>query len=196
LSVGRLLTQVNSGEEVAGACRSALSLWPCVLRNQGLSAMALFALAAAPSDQMEKPVTAPFEAPNNRLEVLSEQQCRELLASRDLGRIAFPLGDETEIFPVNYATDGVIVVFRTDPGTKLSQVMVSRVSFEVDDWDAAAQVGWSVVLKGVAQEVTAGIDPFSTTLRARNVEPLTPGEHSHWIAIYPAEISGRRFRRG
>jgi xylulose-5-phosphate/fructose-6-phosphate phosphoketolase len=45
-------------------------------------------------------------------EILSEQQCRELLASRDLGRIAFPVGEETEIFPVNYSTDGVIGVER------------------------------------------------------------------------------------
>ncbi len=130
------------------------------------------------------------------LEILSEEQCRELLDSRDLGRIAFPLGDETEIFPVNYATDGTIIVFRTAPGTKLAQSILSRVAFEVDDWDAERKVGWSVVLKGVAQEVTTGIDPFSATLRAHEVDPLAPGEHEHWIAVYPAEITGRRFRRG
>lgn len=128
------------------------------------------------------------------LEVLSEQQCRELLASRDLGRIAFPLGDDTEVFPVNYSTDGTIVVFRTGTGTKLAQSTVSRVTFEVDDWDAAKKDGWSVVLKGVAEEVTRGTDPFSTALRTRKVVPLVPGEHDHWIAIYPAKISGRRFR--
>jgi hypothetical protein len=130
------------------------------------------------------------------LEILSEEQCRELLDSRDLGRIAFPLGDETEIFPVNYSTDGTIIVFRTAPGTKLAQSTLSRVAFEVDDWDPAAKIGWSVVLKGVAQEVTAGSDPFSTALRAGEVDPLAPGKHEHWIAVYPAEITGRRFRRG
>lgn len=133
---------------------------------------------------------------DNRLEVLSEDQCRELLASRDLGRIAFPAGGETEILPVNYATDGVMVVFRTAPGTKLQWVTASRVSFEVDDWDAEAEVGWSVVLKGVAQEVTSGLDPFSAALRSHMVEPLAPGEHDHWIAVYPSVISGRRLRRG
>lgn len=128
------------------------------------------------------------------LEILSEHQCRELLSSRDLGRIAFPAGDETEIFPVNYATDGTIVVFRTGTGTKLARVTATRVAFEVDEWDAAKMVGWSVVLKGVAQEVTRGTDPFSTALRTRSVIPLVPGEHDYWIAIYPATISGRRFR--
>jgi nitroimidazol reductase NimA-like FMN-containing flavoprotein (pyridoxamine 5'-phosphate oxidase superfamily) len=128
------------------------------------------------------------------LQVLSEHQCRELLASRDLGRIAFPVGGETEIFPVNYSTDGTIVVFRTGAGTKLAQATAARVAFEVDEWDAAAKVGWSVVLKGVALEVTRGSDPFATALRSRPVMPLAPGQHDYWIAIYPATMSGRRFR--
>ena len=128
------------------------------------------------------------------LEILSEQQCREFLASRDLGRIAFRLGEDTEIFPVNYSTDDTIVIFRTGTGTKLDESTATRVAFEVDEWDAAKKVGWSVVLKGVAQEVTRGSDPFATALRSRPVVPLAPGEHDYWIAIYPATISGRRFR--
>lgn len=132
--------------------------------------------------------------PEGGIEVLSEDTCRELLASRDLGRIAFAVGEDTEIFPVNYSIDGTIVVFRTGAGTKLTQSTLSRVAFEVDDWDAGNKVGWSVVLKGVAQEVTAGTDPFSTGLRTRPVVSVAPGEHDYWVAIYPASISGRRFR--
>jgi uncharacterized protein len=139
--------------------------------------------------------TGVHEQPDD-LEILSEQQCRELLASKDLGRIAFPVGEETEIFPVNYSTDGVIVVFRTGAGTKLAHSTVSRVAFEVDEWDSARKVGWSVVLKGVAQEVTQGTDPFSSALQTSKVVPLAPGEHGYLIAIYPAQISGRRFRGG
>ena len=130
-----------------------------------------------------------------RLEVLSEDQCLELLQSRELGRIAFAVGDQTEIFPMNYATDGAIVVFRTAPGTKLDNAMAGRVAFEVDDWDPETKVGWSVVLKGVAQEVTAGIDPFASALRTLKVSPSAPGEHEHWIGVYPSEITGGRFRR-
>ena len=39
----------------------------------------------------------------SEIEGLSEDQCRELLASRDLGRIGFSISDQPEIFPVNYA---------------------------------------------------------------------------------------------
>jgi len=131
----------------------------------------------------------------NGIEVLSEQQCRELLASQDLGRIAFSIDDQPEIFPVNYAADGTVVVFRTASDNRLQQAVLRRVAFEVDGWDSNTTVAWSVVVKGVAEDVTTGIDPFSAALRERQVFPLAPGLREHWIAVYPSEVSGRRFRR-
>ncbi len=127
-------------------------------------------------------------------EILDEQQCQHLLASKDIGRIAFSVQAEPEIFPVNYAADGSTVVFRTGEGTKLQLAVMLRVAFEVDDWDAATGVGWSVVIKGVAEEITSGIDPFAMALRSRRVVPLAPGVREYWIAVYPGEITGRRFR--
>src|SRR5579864_5615350 len=62
-------------------------------------------------------------------------------------------------------------------------------------WDPHTRVGWSVVLKGVAEEVKHGADPFSAALRSLPVTPLAPGERDLLLAIYPAEISGRRFRQ-
>jgi len=132
---------------------------------------------------------------HNGIEVLSEQQCRELLASKDLGRIAFSIDGQPEIFPVNYAADGTVIVFRTASDNRLQRALLRRVAFEVDGWDSATTVGWSVVLKGVAEEVTAGIDPFSAALREHRVFPLAPGLRERWIAVYPSEVSGRRFRR-
>ena len=126
-------------------------------------------------------------------EILDEQQCQHLLASKDIGRIAFSVQGEPEIFPVNYAADGSIIVFRTGEGTKLQLAVMLRVAFEVDDWDAATGVGWSVVIKGVAEEITSGIDPFAMALRSRRVVPLAPGVREYWIAVYPGEITGRRF---
>ncbi len=128
------------------------------------------------------------------LEVLDEQQCRLLIASKDIGRIAFEIGGVPEIFPVNYAADGSTVVFRTAEGTMLQQAVKRRVAFEVDDWDPAKGLAWSVVIKGVAEEITTGIDPFAMALRGRHVVPLAPGARDYWIAVYPSEITGRRFR--
>jgi len=127
------------------------------------------------------------------LEVLDEHQCLEYLHSGSLGRVAFTIDDELEIFPVNYACDGSIVVYRTARGTRLERGPRDRVAFEVDGWDSNQHKGWSVVLKGVALDVTNGIDPFSKALRERKVVPLAPGKRERWMAIYPAAITGRRF---
>lgn len=130
-----------------------------------------------------------------RLEVLTEEQCRELLATRDLGRIVFAIGEQPEVFPVNYASDGSVVVFRTASDTNLIHSVKRRVAFEVDDWNPARGVGWSVVVKGVAEEITSGIDPLAEALRRKRLVPLAPGTRETWIAVYPSEITGRRFDR-
>lgn len=130
------------------------------------------------------------------IEVLDEHHCLEYLHSASLGRVAFISDDDIDILPVNYACDGSIVVYRTAAGTRLERAPRARVAFEVDGWDAAQRMGWSVVLKGVALDVTSGNDPFSKSLRERNVIPLAPGRRDRWIAIYPAVITGRRFRVG
>lgn len=129
------------------------------------------------------------------LEVLTEDQCRELLATRNIGRLAFTLDAQPEVFPVNYATDGTVVVFRTAEGARLQDAVKKRVAFEVDDWNPSSGIGWSVVVKGVAEEITGAIDPFAEALRRTPVVPLAPGAREYWIAIYPAEITGRRLRR-
>jgi uncharacterized protein len=129
------------------------------------------------------------------LEVLDEQQCQTLIRSRNIGRIAFELDGEPEILPINYTTDGTTVVFRTAEDTRLREAVKRRVAFEVDDWEPTTGVGWSVVVKGVAEEITRGIDPFAIALRSRPVIPLAPGAREIWIAVYPSEITGRRFRR-
>ena len=128
-----------------------------------------------------------------RLQVLSLHECLSYLHSGNLGRLAFQVDREIDVLPVSYATDGAIVVFRTGTLTRLQRSPRVQVTFEVDTWDPVTGVGWSVVLKGVAREVTAGEDPYSTSLRRCKVQPLAPGQREHWIAIYPSEITGRRF---
>jgi uncharacterized protein len=128
------------------------------------------------------------------LQVLAVRACLEHLHSRDLGRVAFQIDRDIDVLPVNYATDGQTVIFRTGTSTRLHRSPRGRVTFEVDSWDPVTGVGWSVVLKGVAREITSGTDLFSRALRERTVVPLAPGKRDHWIAIFPSEITGRMFR--
>ncbi|TMC13292.1 MAG: pyridoxamine 5'-phosphate oxidase family protein [Chloroflexi bacterium] len=127
------------------------------------------------------------------IEVLSEEECMELLRSRHVGRVAVVDHGQPLIFPVNYATDDRAVVFRTAPGMKLQEARMARVAFEIDEVDTATGTAWSVLVKGVAYEITEALDHLSERLRELVVEPMAPGERSNWVAVVRHEISGRRF---
>ena len=133
-------------------------------------------------------------AADDGIATLTTGQCLRLLASHDLGRIAFSVEGQPEIFPVNYGMDGEVVVFRTAPGTKLKWAKASRVAFEIDGWDSATGSGWSVVVKGVVREATIDNDPFTESIRSVPVVPLAPGARPFRLAIYPRSMSGRAFK--
>ena len=83
---------------------------------------------------------------------------------------------------------------RTAPGSKLDlAIRNGPASFEVDDWDAARRTGWSVVVQGVAREVTnwaegARLDQIGLVPWARaEWRPI-------WVRIEPTAISGRSLR--
>lgn len=136
-------------------------------------------------------IDVPFD---DSVQVLTENQCLALLNSHEVGRIAFEFKGRIEIFPTNYAMDGAIIVFRTSPGTKLEGVPNSAIAFEVDSWDPGSGIGWSVVAKGAAEEVTTSVGRVAEHLRWVPVHPVAPGERYHWLAIKPTEITGRQFQ--
>jgi CBS domain-containing protein/nitroimidazol reductase NimA-like FMN-containing flavoprotein (pyridoxamine 5'-phosphate oxidase superfamily) len=150
-------------------------------------------LGAAPAVALETRRST-VNAPAAEIETLSEEQCLELLRSHSLGRIALNDHGQPLIFPVNYAADDRAVVFRTAPGMKLQEAPMTQVAFEIDEVDAAAGRAWSVLVKGVAYNITWTLDDLSERLRELVVRPMAPGEHPNWVAIRRQEISGRRFR--
>ncbi len=130
----------------------------------------------------------------NVLSVLTENDCLALLQSDELARIAFAFEGKLEIFPINYCMDGRIIVFRTGPGTKLDAVPTTAVAVEVDSWDPESGIGWSVVAKGRAEEITTNPGRAAQHLRWMPVRPAAPGDRWHWVGIKPTEITGRRFQ--
>ncbi len=128
------------------------------------------------------------------LEVIGPVECWTLLGREEIGRLAVLVDGVPEIYPVNFVVDGHVVLFRTDPGSKLRGLVRSpTVCFEVDGIDADTQLGWSVMVKGKAAELTAAADVAAATK-----VPLrywAHGEKLHWIRIDPFEVSGRRIYR-
>jgi len=126
------------------------------------------------------------------LEILDRAACIELISATPIGRIAFVAAGSPVILPVNFRWVGDSIVFRTLEGDKLhAAAMNQAVAFEIDDWDATTNLGWSVVLKGVAHEVTnwaeaeeleqLGLVPWSSDIWRQK-----------WVRVVPDEISGRR----
>lgn len=129
------------------------------------------------------------------VEVLADSECLRLLKAHDVGRLgvvdreARPL-----IFPVNYFFDEGVVVFRTAPGSKLDLAPGAPVCFEIDGWDAEAGTGWSVLVKGIAHDITNPRSAPTGRMKFWPVRPMAPGSREHWVAVWANEITGRRFR--
>lgn len=126
---------------------------------------------------------------------MPDADCAKLLRANQLGRIA--LVDQQgrpQIFPVNYFFDEGIVVFRTDPGTKLDLAPGAHVAFEIDGWDQESSTGWSVVAKGISHELGNPSDALAQRIHFWPVKPVVAGARDHWIGIWVNEISGRRLR--
>lgn len=131
-----------------------------------------------------------------RTSKLSQKECLRLLATKDLGRLAIVVDGQPLIFPVNYAMDDRVVVFRTGPGLKLERGPYTRAAFEVDEVDRRSGVAWSVMVQGTTQDISDSIDPRSTRLRKLAVRPAAPGSKSRWMGVYAEQITGRRFSLG
>jgi nitroimidazol reductase NimA-like FMN-containing flavoprotein (pyridoxamine 5'-phosphate oxidase superfamily) len=73
------------------------------------------------------------------------------------GRLGFTdyVGVFPSIIPINYLLDEDKIVIRTDAGSRLNAALRGApVAFEVDGVDETHQVGWSVLVRGRAEEVT------------------------------------------
>ena len=130
--------------------------------------------------------------PERVLVEISEDECRELLASMSVGRLAVATGEGPEIFPVNYGVrDGSIAIW-TAPGTKLDHASFDHVAFEVDVLDAESRTGWVVEAKGRAEDISDTLDTWTSSLREIPVYPWVAGPHPNCIAILRPRLSGRR----
>lgn len=134
------------------------------------------------------------EVDRNGLEVLSREQCLELVATATIGRVGISSGALPTVLPVNFLLDGERILIRSGKGTKLDAAMQDAVvAFEVDDFDPIYHSGWSVVITGVARPVT---DPDE--LQALETAPLTrwaPRGNGHVVSISADIVTGRRLGR-
>jgi nitroimidazol reductase NimA-like FMN-containing flavoprotein (pyridoxamine 5'-phosphate oxidase superfamily) len=126
-----------------------------------------------------------------RLVPLDRQECLQLLAAGKVGRVIHTERALPACTPVNYRLMGESIVFRTAAGSRLAAATSDAVvAFEVDDIDADAAMGWSVLVTGVATAVR----DVSTLVRLDQLGLVTWAgeERSHWVRISLADVTGRR----
>jgi uncharacterized protein len=132
---------------------------------------------------------------NKRVEILTTAECRELLDRHHFGRLGFmdAVGVLPAIIPVNYLLDEDKVVIRTDAGSKLNAALRGApVAFEVDSVDETYEIGWSVVVRGRAEEVTD--EDKLAELRQTPLLAWHPGPNPRYVRINASQVSGRRIR--
>jgi hypothetical protein len=127
-----------------------------------------------------------------RLEPLTHEECMKLLGTEQVGRLAIVVGHYPEIFPVNYRLDDFVVVYRTRLGTRLSDAHHQNIAFEVDHLDPATRTGWSVLIRGMAENIAAR-PPDTVTRRTQSLGVQSWTDDAAWLVrIIPAHVTGRR----
>lgn len=125
------------------------------------------------------------------LRELAAEDCRALLSTHGVGRVAVTAPDGPAVVPVNYEVVGDEIAFRTAPGSVPAAAVGSEVAFEVDHLDETAGEGWSVLAVGPARHVT-GTDAVRRLADAAHTEPWAGGEREMWVSIRPERLTGRR----
>jgi uncharacterized protein len=120
---------------------------------------------------------------------LDQEECWAALRVEEFARLAYRLGDEVNLVPLNYAVDGDTLLFRTAEGSKLlGVVMHPEVVLEIDSFDEES--AQSVIVRGNARLLGEDEAHRADTTRLR---PWLPTLKYNVVEIQPVQVTGRRF---
>lgn len=132
--------------------------------------------------------------PDDRvLDVLEEAECRRLLPTADIGRLAFTEGALPAIQPVSFGVHHGHVLIPTRRGSKVAAASRGAVvAFEVDSFDAATRTGWNVTVIGPSRLISDAAE--IRALEALELSPWAPVHEPCYIAVRITVVRGRRVR--
>ncbi|MBX7446106.1 MULTISPECIES: pyridoxamine 5'-phosphate oxidase family protein [unclassified Arthrobacter] len=134
-----------------------------------------------------------MDSQNLPIEKLSFDDCWELLDGDTVGRLAIVVDGHPEIFPVNYVVHRRSIVFRTAAGTKLWGAKMERpAALEIDGYDSATELAWSVVVRGETEILEEQAD--RDAVDSLGLEPWQPGEKANYVRLNAKAMTGRRFK--
>lgn len=93
---------------------------------------------------------------NDGFRILDRQECLRLLAKVPVGRVVYTRQALPAVLPVNFSldTDSSVLLCTSASSDLVRAIDGVVVAFEADEFDAAAQSGWSVIVTGRASVVT------------------------------------------
>jgi uncharacterized protein len=138
----------------------------------------------------EETAASPPDSERRLLE-LDEGECRQLLGTVVIGRLAFTQGSLPAVQPVHFTLLGSTIVIPTRPGSKAAAADANAVvAFEVDDFDPDAKTGWSVTAVGPSRLLTRPDE--IEALEALGLAPWASTPHRCYIAVRTSMWRGRR----
>ncbi len=127
------------------------------------------------------------------IETLSEAECFDLIKQEAIGRFVFQDAEGLAALPVNFGVAGHQILFRTDVGSHLREVLDGPVAFEIDHAEGESGKGWSVLIRGSAEEYgLEQVHELSHRTHGAVPHPWAEGVHNIWIVVTPAKVTGRR----
>jgi nitroimidazol reductase NimA-like FMN-containing flavoprotein (pyridoxamine 5'-phosphate oxidase superfamily) len=123
---------------------------------------------------------------------LTRAESLRLLGNVPFGRIVFTRQAMPAIRPVNHIVDDDAIILRTHLGAALLTNVGLVVAYEADDIDPVEQVGWSVIVTGLAVLVR---NADETARYERMLRPWVNGEKNQIVRIQPEFVTGYRLTR-
>jgi uncharacterized protein len=116
----------------------------------------------------------------------------ERLQRARVARLGYVDADGPAVVPVNISVDDLQrIVFRTAADSQLARLDRRQVAIEVDGIDAGRRTGWSILVRGIARDVTDAGDLAAVTARAQPVDCWVPGDHDRTFVVMPLSLTGR-----
>jgi hypothetical protein len=123
------------------------------------------------------------------LREIDEDDCWQLVRSREVGRVAYTDERGPMVVPITFAIADKSVLFRVAPYSEVARHLPgTRAALEVDDVDYFTRTGWSVVLRGTIEPLESHDLPTPED----RPTPWPEGQRTLHLRLTPDTVTGRR----
>jgi nitroimidazol reductase NimA-like FMN-containing flavoprotein (pyridoxamine 5'-phosphate oxidase superfamily) len=132
-----------------------------------------------------------------RMRTLRPDECRDLLTTTTVARIAFVDADGLQLIPLNFAVIEGEIYFRTSPASVLETLADGNdeVVLGVDYHSESYREAWNVTVKGSTTRVTDP-DLHHQVMSWSRLRPWAGGERAVVVHLTQRDVQGRRVHGG